>query len=429
VSASQRTVADPNGVGRPARYWGASTDGSRVFFTSKAELTNDANTGPADNAANLYEYDVETGALSDLTVDSNPGDVNGAGVLGLVTAGDDGSYVYFVAEGKLAEGAVSGKPNLYLSHAGRVVFVAVLARSTQAEEGGFETGGDSGDWSGAQPEGENGGQESGPGQHTARVTPDGTHLAFESERSLTGYDNEPVEPEGCKNGKCREVYLYDASSGVLACASCDPNGSRPIGPAQLGTQESIPEVFGGNDPFYTATNLSSDGSRLFFESPDALVPHDTNGRRDVYEYENGHVYPISDVAGNNDSFFLDASPSGNDVFIATANQLLPSDTDFRVDLYDVRVGGGFPVSVTPAVCDNGDSCKGPVSPQPGVFGAPASATFSGAGNLAPVTAVKPVVKPKPKRCKRGYVRKRGRCAKRKAKKARRSNGHSNRGRK
>jgi hypothetical protein len=436
VSASKRTVADPNGL-RPARYWGANTDGSRVFFTSKSELTNDANTGPADNAANLYEYDVETGVLIDLTVDTNTGDVNGAGVLGLVTASDDGSYVYFVAEGKLGEGATSGQPNLYLAHAGKVVFVSTLAHSVVNSEGSGEEGGDSSDWTGANPEGESIGLESGPGQHTVRVTPDGTRLAFESERSLTGYDNEPLEPKACGGyatgkfvrGPCPEVYLYDAVKGVLVCASCDPRGARTTGPAKLGGKEAISEATGGENPFYTTNNLSSDGSRLFFQSPDAFVPHDKNGRRDVYEYENGHVYPISDVAGNHDSFFLDASVSGNDVFIATADQLLPADTDFRIDVYDARVDGGFPVSVTVPVCDNGDSCKAPVSQQPGVFGAPASATFSGAGNLAPVTAVKPVVKAKAKRCKQGYVRKHGRCVKQKAKKARRSNGHSKRGRK
>jgi hypothetical protein len=108
------------------------------------------------------------------------------------------------------------------------------------------------------------------------------------------------------------------------------------------------------------------------------------------------VYLLSDGAGNFASSFLDASSSGNDVFIATADRLLPTDQDTRVDLYDVRVGGGFPVSVSPPACDNGDSCKAPVSPQPSVFGAPASATFSGSGNLAPVVAVKPVAKAKPK---------------------------------
>jgi hypothetical protein len=133
---------------------------------------------------------------------------------------------------------------------------------------------------------------------------------------------------------------------------------------------------------YTPRNYSENGGRLFFDSEDALVPHDGNGRQDVYEWEqdgegscvqaNGCIYPISDVAGNYESFFLDASPNGNDVFFATEDQLVPADSDFHVDIYDGRVNGGFPVSPEPQSCDNGDSCKGPVSPQPGAFGTPAS---------------------------------------------------------
>ena len=69
VSASQKTNGsgpggtDPNAGRGPlegtAWYRGASVDGSRVFFTSRVELTNDADTGPEDDAANLYEYDFE----------------------------------------------------------------------------------------------------------------------------------------------------------------------------------------------------------------------------------------------------------------------------------------------------------------------------------------------------------------------------------
>jgi hypothetical protein len=149
----------------------------------------------------------------------------------------------------------------------------------------------------------------------------------------------------------------------------------------------------------------------------------------VYEWESegeggcvqsdGCVYPISDVAGGHESYFMDATPSGDNVFIWTRDQLVPSaDGDTRANVYDVRVGGGFPVSVAPPACTNGDSCKGPVSPQPGVFGAPASATFSGEGNLAAppavLNAVKPRAKPKPKpkRCRKGFARKHGRCVKR-----------------
>ena len=127
-------------------------------LSSRVELTNDAYTGLEDNAANLYEYDFakpEGERLSDLTVDNT--DPSGAGVLGLVTASEDGSYVYFVAEGKLSgeansegEEAVAGKPNLYLSHAGKVTFIATLAPTSDRffHGSGHNENGDEEDWVG-----------------------------------------------------------------------------------------------------------------------------------------------------------------------------------------------------------------------------------------------------------------------------------------
>jgi hypothetical protein len=470
VSASQRKTLDPLGPGS-ARFRGASVDGARVFFTDCSKLTEDATavapelgtaclpevssgSGPVPGN-DLYEYDLETGVLSDLTVDgltvAKTGDPLGAQVLGVPYISEDGSYVYFVAEGTLAgknaeeKQPVSGEPNLYVAHyengSWTTRFIATLAPSTSAPE--LEEGGDSDDWNEISP------------LDTVRATPDGTHLAFLSRRSLptvsfpAGYDNEQAETGECENvlpnaggesenGKCEEVFSYDAVSQRLACVSCDSSGARPIGPSSLGEYGNFSAVLQG----YTPRNFSENGARLFFDSKDALVPHDSNGRQDVYEWEQdgvggcrlqeGCIYPISDVAGAYESFFLDANPSGENVFFATEDQLVPADADLHVDVYDARVGGGFPVSVEPPVCDNGDSCKGPVSSQPGVFGAPASATFSCAGNVTPVAAVKPAVKAKGKakpKCRKGFVKRKGKCVKRPkaGKKAKKSSGHSSKG--
>jgi hypothetical protein len=198
--------------------------------------------------------------------------------------------------------------------------------------------------------------------------------------------------------------------------------------------------------YYLPRNLSESGGRLFFQSPDALVSHDSDNQLDVYEWEQlaspaeagkgensctsssptfsasdgGCVFPVSDVAGDFESKFMDATPSGNNVFIATKDQLVPeADADSRANVYDVRVGGGFPVSVSPPPCNNGDACKPPVSPQPGVFAPPASATFSGPGNPSPVVVPPPPKKTTKKavKCKRGFVKnKKGKCVRKKSKK-------------
>ena len=489
VSASQRNEPDPNGI-KPAYYRGASVDGSRVFFTSRAELTSNANTGEEDNAANLYEYDLEKPVgerLTDLSVPLNPSeeaeDPQGAAVLGLVTASEDGSYVYFVANGVLnqaanSEGAKAAPGdckeeeeenlvgertcNLYVEHYDGSgweppVFIATLVGGDQAEAGVAEAN-DETDWLGYEYSVQHGvphgvlRKDWGPGQHTVRVSGSGVSLAFESQRSLTGYENEQAEVGECpqsKSGRCREVYAYDAVTAKLVCVSCDPSpGVRPVGPAVIGAQEVSSEAHAFNEisRFYVQSNLSEGGGRLFFQSPDALVPYDSNGRTDVYEWERlatsseavkgensctssspeyhaggeGCVFPVSDVAGDYNSYFMDASPSGNDVFIATTDQLLPSDTDSRADVYDVRVGGGFPVGVASVVCTNADSCKSSESPQPAIFGVPASATFSGPGN--PVAVLPPPVNVVVKlvKCKKGERLSRGKCVKRKAKKSKKA---------
>jgi hypothetical protein len=463
VSASQKTNGTglegtdghglgPNGDPWPAWYRDASANGSRVFFTSWGELTNDANTGHEDEAANLYEYNLETNKLTDLTVPATPTekaeDPKGAAVFGLVNASEDGSYVYFVANGVLSETAnsegekaapgtceyqegevpVEGERtcNLYLAHytgsSWETSFIARLAGSEKQQVKAESTNispSDEGDWYDQEYTPHFTGEQRvyddfGPGFHSARVTADGTRLAFESERELTGYDDEQAAPGDCEGdkggnggevaefsyryqtGKCHEVYLYDALTGKLVCASCDPSGARPIAPAELGGhQEERGSVEFSR--LYLPNNLSENGNRLFFQSADPLVPHDSNGLVDVYEWEaegegscrqaGGCVFPISDVAGDYESNFMDATPNGENVFFATADQLVPSDIDTRADLYDARVGGGFPVSHAPPVCDNGDSCKPPVSPQPSIFAPSGSATFSGLGNPASAPTV------------------------------------------
>ena len=354
-----------------AQFWAASADGSVVLFTSKAALTRSSYTGTEasggeDPGEDLYLYDVDTGTLSDLTADGgDPSDPDGADVLGVVGASEDGSYVYFVAEGRLAEGASSGEPNLYVWHgtdegAGTVRFVATL-------QAGGEQNGDVLDWS------------EHPSESQAYVTPDGRHLAFMSVRPLTGYDNDDQTTGRADH----EVFEYSAETGQLGCASCDPSGATPLGSAFIGAKlgERI------STPFHQPRSLSDDGSRLFFSSPDPLVPGLSGGAVKVFEYEDGSVELISGMGGGGNDVFLDASASGDDVFFATREQLVSTDRDELVDVYDARVDGGIePAAVTPP-CQGG-ACQGTSSLAP-VFTDPISTTFVGSGNLGPPPSSKP----------------------------------------
>jgi hypothetical protein len=370
----------------------ASSDDRRIFFRDARHLTAESSSEGRD----LYLFEPETGRLTDLTVDHT--DAGGAEVLGILGASSDGAYLYFVANGVLAPGASPGdcalgvSPpestcNLYLWHEGWKApkFIATLAGHDQSGSA-LNRPGVAFDWDILE------------GVRTARVSRDGMHAVFMSERSLTGYDNvlntgSVCGEEGLElSAHCQEVFMYEAdesevSPGRLICVSCNPAGARPIGPSDIpgGTDFSLEEAM------YQSRVLSegSSAGRVFFNSDDALVPQDTNDAQDVYEYEGGDVYLLSDGKNPEGASFVDASENGDDVFFLTSAQLVPQDTDRLVDLYDARaphVPGeqvGFAQQLPVVPCE-GEECRPGNSPAPG-FAAPASETFSGAGNLAPVT--------------------------------------------
>jgi WD40 repeat protein len=376
----------------------ASSDGSKVFFADNERLTGNS-TASSEGLGDLYEFEPEGKHLLDLTVDET--DAGGAEVQGVLGASENGSYVYFVANGVLPGAVGAGAAslghcelpvsppgatcNLYLSHDGETRFVATLAGSDEYGLSGKNVLGVAFDW------------DRMVARRTARVSRDGTRVVFMSDLPLTGYDN--IRSGGADCGEwgavCEEVFLYEAGGDRLSCVSCNPSGARPVGPSGIpgGTE------FYNRKALYQSRVLSEGGasSRVFFESGDALTPRDTNAASDVYEYEGGHVYLLSGGTSASGAAFVDASTSGDDVFFLTRAQLAGQDTDQLVDLYDARaphVAGeavGFPAP-PPAVGCSGEDCRQstPSPPLPGGF---ASAAFSGSGNSAPAST--PIVKPKP----------------------------------
>ncbi len=417
--------------GSHARFQTMSSDGSKVFFIENGEL---------------YEADPETGTPSDLTIDHGPGESNAGVKEAILGASEDGSYVYFVATGRLASagGAVGGEDNLYVAHNdGSEWTTRYIATLSSEDEDSWDGNGAISVAIGVQRE-----------KVSSRVSPDGRYLAFMSNRSLTGYDNLD-ESSGQPD---EEVYLYDAVAGHLVCVSCDPTGARPVGVLDTGhnilmINRGFSEIghwegnwLAGMIPgwdqarasrsLYQTRYLSNSG-RLFFDSTDALVPQDTNGLLDAYEYEpvgigscaaggvtfsertGGCVSLISSGTSSQESAFFDASENGDDVFFLTASRLTAADYDTSIDIYDAHVCSTavpcLPVPVSPPACTSGDSCKAAPSPQPEVFGPAPSATFSGAGNVVEEpkqSVVTRKTKPKTKRKAKRSVGKRGRKEKR-----------------
>jgi hypothetical protein len=384
------------GAGGGGKFAVASGDGSVAYLIDDASngLTNDTVAG---SGINLYRYDTNSGTLTDLTP------VAGAEVQGVVGASEDGSYLYYVANGVLAPGASPGNCrrgqiistltcNLYLYHDGVTTFIATLG------------GGDVGDWN----------QGNSPENLAAVVSADGGYLAFTSLNSLTGYDSLAANGVQCGHEtlsgsvgvlqpRCTEIFLYNAASGKLTCASCNPSGGAPTGPSSIAMADGEDEVadYQPHDLF--------DSGRLFFDSEDALSPVDTNDQWDVYEYEPGAVGSCQQVVGcvslissgksPYQSLFRDASVTGDDVFFTTADPLVAQDGDQSPDLYDARVDGGIPSQneVAPQTC-SGEGCKSAVSA--GQLGEQAvgSGAVAGVGNLAPPsspTVTTRIIKKKP----------------------------------
>jgi hypothetical protein len=444
-----------------AEFQLASADGSRAFFLDEQQLTADsgANGGNFD----LYECQIVVDAgghlacdLTDLTPLSSglqPAQVRRM----VIGASEDGSSLYFVAGGVLAGnkvenggGVEAARPgncgnnfdeplgatcNLYRVHQGALTFIATLSPADPLA------------WGGAS--------EYRLSDTASRVSPNGRFLAFMSTRPLTGYDNRDART----GARDLEVFLYDARTEKLVCASCNPTGARPHGaefgaltseldggitlPSQTGVAASLPSwITGAYGSTSYQSRFLSDAGRLFFNASDALVPSDTNGVNDVYQYEpprsaveappndtctvasstyspfsQGCVDLISSGTSPTDSGFLDASESGEDVFFFTNSKLAPADIDTARDVYDARVNGGEAQPGKPVECE-GDACQSPVAapedPTPG------SLTFQGPGNLPqPVVAsvkgkAKPLTRAQKlvralKACSRRPKRKRSAC--------------------
>jgi hypothetical protein len=396
--AAERTIQVSAGT-EPAFWRAATPSGSFVFYTEGEDF---------------YRYNVDDGRREALTSGA-------AGVQGTLGISNDGSYVYFVATGKLAsnrngngEAVEAGTDNLYewheevATHTAATNFIARLLGPNP------ELPQDEPDWRDSDEGPSEGGGPSG-GEKSSRVAPDGKAVLFSSVAQLTSYDNEEKT----------EFYLYNAedppSSGNPVCISCNPSGSPASSGAYLthasGDLTASPDARNAS----LTRNLTEDGNRVFFQTEEALVPEDTNNQLDVYEWErareetdpqeteatdscertspsfsqqdDGCLYLISTGQSAQPSYFGDASESGDNVFFFTRQSLVSQDQDLNVDVYDARVGGGIAAQnppPPPAPCTGETSCRTSSDPPP-AFDAPSSATLTGEGNLVS----QPPAKPKP----------------------------------
>ena len=474
LDAAVPPIVEPRAQESEVGFQAANSDGTKVFFTDTAGLTEASNLGPLSgsptpNPADLYECEIteENGQpacrLTDLTVAASASE--SADILNVAPAvSEDGSFVYFVANGILAPGASAGHCvhseqevaptgatcNLYVWHEGTISFIATLSNE------------DSGDWGstqGASPRGLNVEPRPDLSDVTAGSSPNGQYLAFMSSRSLTGYNNVDTNP-AAKGARDEEVYLYNASSKLIVCASCNPTGQPPHGVFDIrasgeglglvvdrrrdwaaGEEVAAPtdHWLAGSIPGWTPLGTGgapealrrprylSDSGRLFFNGADPLVgPEQSRTREEqvngeatqvgvenVYEYDpngvgtcaraEGCVALMSSGTSQQESAFVDASANGDNAFFVTAQPLVAGDRDTNFDLYDARVCTAESPCLTSEEsssrpCENSGTCRPTPAPAPASLGPSGTATFSGPPNQS-VLASKAAQKPPPPKSK------------------------------
>ena len=379
--------------GHAVRYVGMTSDASKVYFTSVEKLTSEAE----DTSTNLYMWSERSAAegKDPLTLISKP---DGAATTGtpscpatswttecsvvpypvggpttsvsdsIENEGQGGNGhsdnaiaaetgdIYFYSPQQLdSSKGTSGQQNLYVYRNGQVQYVTTFTT------GPF-----------CSPEYP---YPCSPGPMARiQVSPDDSHMAFLTASRITSYEN----------AGHLEMYTYDPASQDIQCASCIPGGAPPT----TNVEASDNGLFMTND------------GRVFFSTGDSLVPQDTDGLRDVYEYVEGRPQLISSGTSSQDeglaahhkyllhtAGLASVSANGTDVYFSTFDPLVAQDhngTSLR--FYDARSGGGFSTSPPSSSCSAADECAGPGNPTSSPPQMGTGANLGNLGNRIPTAA-------------------------------------------
>jgi hypothetical protein len=379
----------PLGASQEALYKGASKDGTAVAFaiagvlyvhihsgggssdkTVKVAEGNPSYAGLSDDGH--YLFYVEGGNIHRFDTDAEEDTVISAtGDSKVVNISADGTHVYFISEAMIGGEGVAGRPNVYVWSSGSTKYIATV---TPTDAASLTT------WVKlvVAPREPAIAEIVGPGADPSRTTPDGNVIAFESQAQLTSYDNE---------GKT-EIYRYGDQDQNLVCVSCNQLGGVPSKGARFENLEFVGATV-------VINNLSADGSRVFFETEEALVSRDTDGVNDIYEWqqESGKqalissgqsvVYPPLLEANflPKPNTILGATPSGSDVILSASEQLLPyAGIGGAQGIYDARIGGGFVEPPPNRICSE-EGCHGGAGAPAPSFIAPQSSTINSSGNV------------------------------------------------
>jgi hypothetical protein len=374
VAQTTRLLSGPPLAGDPdngiERFLQATPDGSLAFFRTATSYdpSDDADGNASDR--DIYRWTAATGALTCITcvVPNANVPLTSSNRFANAVIAEDGSHVYFPSAAQAAEAPAPGTataPNLYVWRASddSVHYIRQILLSSR------------------------GGLANVP-YFGGQATPDGRVLIFLAKAP--------------QNGDAYQYYRYDDGDRSLSCISCPPAG-EPATDVPLSLTSAV-AVFAVAP---RARAVTDDGRMGFFATQDTLALADVNRAWDIYEWHDGVVRLITNgltqYPGSTQPNPVGASADGHDFLFQDMTPLTWEAHDSSYQVYDVRIGGGFP-QPTPAPPCEGDQCQGS-PPRPPLLPDPGSASLRGARNVppAPRFAVQP-----PTRAQRARLARSGR---------------------
>ncbi|MGN6588618.1 MAG: hypothetical protein ACTHKT_14290, partial [Solirubrobacterales bacterium] len=250
---------------------------------------------------------------------------------------------------------------------------------------------------------------------SSRTTPNGKVIVFESKAKLTPYEN----------AGHTEIYRWEEEGTGVECVSCQGAPEPAKHDARLQDLDFVNQAM-------VIHNLSDDGSRVFFETKEALTGSDTDGINDVYEWQKESLSSRVDLISSGKSkeyvlaeggggvkgvpkpnVLLSITPNATDVLFMAQDVLVPGAGEFGTQaLYDARVNGGFAQPAIPRACSE-EECKGPgTGVAPSHLRGEKSSSTQGPGNVTP--------KKHKHRCRKPKNGKKGHCRRHGKKKGRRA---------
>jgi hypothetical protein len=270
-------------------FGGMSADGSHVFYETGEQVAAGQDT---DKGQDVYAW---SGAAPVL-VSTGAGGGNGGVNATFAGSSADGAKAFFESGEALAADDQDSTVDTYMRSGTTTVLV-----STSPTDG-----------------------PAGAPANFEQASPDGATVVFSTTEQLAGEDTD----------SSRDVYSRDTGAETTELVS--GGGAGCVGTCGKGAAD------------VSFAGASSDGSRVFFETAEPLLPADTDSSPDVYERDGGVTSLVStgplSKNGASNPHLAGLSSDGGHALIATEERLTVDDLDAEADVYDRSAAGTLLVS-------------------------------------------------------------------------------------